>query len=41
MSEPRLPPHMRRARLARRAQFVLALVAAAFVLYRLVAVFRR
>jgi hypothetical protein len=31
---------MRRARLARRAQIVLAIVAAAFTLYRLTAVFR-
>ena len=41
MSDPRVPPHMRRARLQRRAQLLLAIVAAVFVLYRLAAVFRR
>jgi hypothetical protein len=40
MAERRVPPHMRRARLARRAQLVLALAAAAYALYRLSAAFR-
>lgn len=37
MSDRELPPHLRRARLARRSQLVLAILAAAFVLYRLAA----
>lgn len=41
MSDQGVPPHMRRARMQKRAQLFLALVAAAFVLYRLAAVFRR
>ncbi|MDD9941287.1 MAG: hypothetical protein OXU20_09640 [Myxococcales bacterium] len=35
----KLPAHLRRARMASRAKFVLGLAAGGFVLYRLVAVF--
>jgi len=40
MTEPRVPPHMRRARLARRTQIVLAVAAAIYAIYRLTAPFR-
>jgi hypothetical protein len=39
--EPRVPPHLRRARFARRTQLVLVVVAALFTLYRMTAMFRR
>lgn len=41
MAEPNRPPeHLRRARLAKRVQFLLALAAAGFVVYRLIALFQ-
>jgi hypothetical protein len=40
VTEPRVPRHMRRARLARRTQIVLALAAAIYAIYRLTAAFR-
>jgi hypothetical protein len=39
MSEPRKPTHLRRAKLAKRAQLVLAIAAAAFAVYRIAAQF--
>jgi hypothetical protein len=39
MPEPRKPTHLRRAKLAKRAQLLLALASAVFLLYRVAAVF--
>ena len=39
MPDPRPPDHLRRARVAKRVQVLLALASAGFVLYRLLAVF--
>jgi hypothetical protein len=41
MTDPRTPARLRRAKLTKRAQLVLALAAAAFALYRIAAVFFR
>jgi hypothetical protein len=38
---PRPPAHVRRAKLAKRAQLLLALAAAGFAIYRLLAIFIR
>jgi hypothetical protein len=39
MNGPKTPAHLRRARLAKRVQQLLAIASAVFVLYRLVALF--
>lgn len=39
MSEPRRPTHLHRTKWTKRAQLLLAMLGAAFVLYRVIAVF--
>ena len=40
MTDPKVPPHLKRARFARRTQIAIAIAAAVFTLYRLSAIFR-